>query len=97
VTLCSARISRPALGAWRSSPSTKIRKIPVSSMPMMTIMKPYVGMENSVPDSRRPRRFSAVSTITAVIATPTLCSATQGTTEPKLATPELTDTATVNT
>ncbi len=47
VTLCSARISRPALGAWRSSPSTKIRNRPVSSMPTMTIMKPYVGMANS--------------------------------------------------
>ena len=44
-------------------------------MPTMTIMNPYVGMANAVPDSRMPRRFSAVSTATAATATPTLCSA----------------------
>ena len=78
---CSASITRPALGAVRSWPSTKIRTRPVSSMPMMTIMKPYVGIANAVPDSRSPRRFIAVSTATAITATPTLCSATNGTTD----------------
>ena len=54
-------------------------------------------MANAVPDSRRPRRFIAVSTTTAATAMPTLCSATNGTTEPRLATPGETDTATVRT
>jgi hypothetical protein len=93
----SAAIVRAALGAVRSSPSTKMRTSPVSSMPTMTIRKPYVGMANAVPDSRSPRRFIAVSTATAVTATPTLCSATYGSTAPRLATPEETDTATVST
>ena len=63
----------------------------------MTITKPYVGMANAVPDSRSPRRFIAVSSTTAVTATSTLWVATNGTTEPRLATPEETDTATVST
>jgi hypothetical protein len=37
---CSPLMVSPALGARRSSPSTKIRNSPVSTMPMMTIMKP---------------------------------------------------------
>ena len=66
-------------------------------MPTITMMNAYVGMANAVPDSRRPRRLSAVSTATAASAMPTLCSATNGTTEPRLATPAVTDTATVRT
>jgi hypothetical protein len=44
-----------------------------------------------------PRRFIAVSTATAPTAIATLCSATNGATEPRFATPEDTDTATVRT
>ena len=54
-------------------------------------------MANAVPDSRRPRRLIAVSTTTAATAMPTLWVATNGTTEPRLATPAETETATVST
>ena len=67
-------------------------------MPTITIMKPYVGMANAVPDSRRPRRLIAVSSDHRDDRDQRPCaSATNGTTEPRLATPEETDTATVST
>jgi hypothetical protein len=44
-----------------------------------------------------PRRLSAVRTVTAITAMSTLWVATNGTTEPRFATPEDTDTATVRT
>ncbi len=97
VSCHSAAITRSALGARRSSPSTTIRTSPVRIMPMTTIMKPYVGMANAMPESCRPRRLTAVSRATATTAMSTLWSATKGTTEPRFATPEETDTATVST
>jgi hypothetical protein len=44
-----------------------------------------------------PRRFIDESTKIAMTEMATLCSATHGTTEPRLATPEAVDTATVST
>jgi hypothetical protein len=60
-------------------------------------MKPYVGIANATPDSRIPRRFIDVSTAIATTEMATLWWATHGTTEPRLATPEAVDTATVST
>jgi hypothetical protein len=93
--LSSAEITRSALGARRSWPRMNTRTSPVRIIAMMTMMNAYVGMENAVPDSRRPRRFMAVSKATAPIAMPTRFSATNGTTEPRLLTPADTETATV--
>jgi len=73
----------------------KTRTRPVAIMPTMTMMNAYVGMANAVPDSRRPRRLSAARMVTAAIAKGILCSATNGTTEPRLFTPAAVDTATV--
>lgn len=83
----SARISVPVT-AWNSPQTTMIR---------MPAMKPYVGMANALPDSRTPRRFSAVSTATITTEASTLWLATHGIAEPMFATPDEVDTATVST
>ncbi len=93
--LFSAEMTRPALGARSSWPRTKMRNRPVRIIPTMTTMNAYVGMANAVPDSRSPRRLTAVSRTTAPTAKMILFSATNGTTEPRLFTPAETDTATV--
>jgi hypothetical protein len=94
--LSSALMVSPALGARRSSPR-RIRTNPVMIMPIITIMNPYVGIANAAPDSRMPRRFIELNTKIAITAMATLCSATQGTTEPRFATPDAVETATVST
>ena len=53
-------------------------------------------MANAAPDSRMPRRFSAVSSTIAPTANGTLCSATNGTSAPMFATAAEIDTATVS-
>src|SRR3954451_21066348 len=60
-------------------------------------MKAYVGIANAVPDSRKPRRLSSMMTSTMATASSTSCPANEPTAEVMLATPELTDTATVST
>ncbi len=45
---------------------------PVSTMPRIMIMKPYVGIANAAPDSRTPRRFIEASTTIAMTAMATL-------------------------
>jgi hypothetical protein len=55
----------------------------------------YVGAANARPASRRPRRFTAASSTTNASANNTRRSASEGTAEMMLSTPEDTDTATV--
>ena len=52
-------------------------------------------MANAVPDSRMPRRFTAVNTTIAATPNATLCWAMNGTAEPMLAMADAVDTATV--
>lgn len=59
--------------------------------------KTYVGIANSVPDSRTPRRFISVSSTITATAQSTLCSTTKGTAEPRFSMPEAMETATVRT
>jgi hypothetical protein len=54
-------------------------------------------MAKNVPDSRMPRRFSAVRITIAPTANSTLCVATNGTSEPMFAAADAIDTDTVST
>ena len=54
-------------------------------------------MANAVPDSRMPRRLTAVSSTIATTPKSTLCWAMNGTAEPMLAMADAVDTATVST
>ena len=58
-------------------------------------MNRCVGAANNRPDSRTPRRFIAVSRATKPSAIRTRWSASAGSAEMMLSTPEATDTATV--
>ena len=53
-------------------------------------------MANAVPDSRIPRRLTAVNSTMAVTANATLCWAMKGTAEPMLDIAEAIETATVS-
>ena len=65
-------------------------------MPTITTMNAYVGMANAVPDSRRPRRLSAVRMAIAPIAMADLVLGhVRHTPTPRLFTPAEVDTATV--
>ncbi len=64
---------------------------------MMPSMKPYVGMAKNVPDSRTPRRFSAASTSTRMLAQNASCPETNPMAEAAFWMPEEIDTATVST
>ena len=54
-------------------------------------------MANSVPDSRTPRRFSAISTRTATAATQASWPSMNGSSDLAFCTPEEIETATVST
>ncbi|SLJ82847.1 Uncharacterised protein [Mycobacteroides abscessus subsp. abscessus] len=56
-----------------------------------------MGIANAVPDSRTPRRFTAVSNAMATTANSTLWVATNGMAEPMLEAAEEIETATVST
>jgi hypothetical protein len=56
-----------------------------------------VGIAKSVPDSRTPRRFSAVKISTALAATHASCPSMNGNSDFALCTPDEIDTATVST
>jgi hypothetical protein len=62
----------------------------------MPIMNAYTGTANAAPDSRMPRRFTAVSSTIAPTANHALCSATNGTSAPTFAAAAEIDTATVS-
>src|SRR4051812_48910320 len=92
----SAVSVKPALSAFISVPVAAWNN-PQTTMTRMPRMNPYVGIAKAFPDSRMPRRFNAVSTETITMDASTLCSATHGTADPMLATPDEVDTATVST
>jgi hypothetical protein len=73
----SGRIVRSALSTSGSVPLSS-RMNPHAHMPMMAVMKRYVGTAKNVPDSRTPRRFIAASTATAIAATITSCPLSDG-------------------
>ena len=58
-------------------------------------MNAYTGMAKALPDSRMPRRFSAVMTTMIPTAHSTGLRPTTPTAEPMLATPDAVETATV--
>ena len=92
----SASSVRLALAASTGWPSSRIRTSPQTIIAPMPIMNAYTGMAKAVPDSRIPRRFTAVSSTIAPTANDTLCSATSGTSAPMLAAAAEIDTATVS-
>jgi hypothetical protein len=59
------------------------------------MMNRYVGAANALPDSRTPRRFMSVSITTRATLSSTVHGTSAGKADVKLATPEVTDTATV--
>ncbi len=61
------------------------------------MMNAYVGMANATPDSRTPRRFSAITSRMEATQKNTLCSATIGMAEPMFAIADAVETATVRT
>jgi hypothetical protein len=63
----------------------------------MLTTKPYVGIANTVPDSRTPRRFTSASSAVSPIEMPTACGVSTGNADTMFATPATTDTATVST
>ena len=70
---------------------------PQIAIPMMATMKMYVGIANSAPDSRTPRRFSAVRSTTSPTASGTSCPSRNGRADFAFCTPDEIDTATVST
>ncbi len=58
-------------------------------------MNAYVGKANEIPDSFTPRRFTSVRSTTRPTLNSTTHGASPGKAETRLATPEVTDTATV--
>jgi hypothetical protein len=56
-----------------------------------------VGIENKVPDSRTPRRLSAINTTTTPAATHASLPSRMGKADLAFCTPDETETATVNT
>jgi hypothetical protein len=55
-----------------------------------------VGIANAVPDSRTPRRFISAIAATTSTASSVTCESRTGNAEARLATPALTETATVS-
>ena len=55
-----------------------------------------MGIANTVPDSRTPRRFISAITATTITAMSVTCASSAGNAEARLATPADTDTATVS-
>ena len=64
---------------------------------MMESMNTYVGIANSVPDSRTPRRFMVVSTTTTTTANSVSWPRRAGMADAAYCDPDETDTATVST
>ncbi len=58
-------------------------------------MNAYVGAANARPDSRSPRRFTAVSSTTIPTQIDSVCGARPGNADTRFDTPEVTDTDTV--
>ena len=71
--------------------------IPKAHMPRIAIMKRYVGTAKKVPDSRMPRRLSAVSSTTSPAANVASCPDRMGIAEAAYCAPDEIDTATVST
>jgi hypothetical protein len=72
-------------------------QIPVATSAYIAATNAYVGTANAMPDSRTPRRFTAVSRAMNSSESSTLCGARLGTAEASASTPAATDTATVST
>ncbi len=84
----------PALGASCVAPAAYFTK-PVMIIAMIATTNAYTGTANALPDSRMPRRFSAVTTMMIAMENSTGCAPTTPIADPMLATPEAVDTATV--
>ncbi len=88
-TICQFALS--ARSVWPRSIST-------AAYPTITkieAMKKYTGTAKKAPDSLTPRRFSRAMMTIAPTANHTLCFSTNGIVDPRLATPDEIDTATV--
>src|SRR5262245_8642447 len=70
---------------------------PTTTMVRMKRMKPYVGMANSVPDSRTPRRLASVISRTKPIDIQTRYLSSEGAAETMAKTPATVETDTVST
>jgi hypothetical protein len=71
------------------------RVIPTPTRTRIDATNPYVGIANSVPDSRAPRRFAKVTSATKKIDNATRCSFAHANAEPIANTPATTETTTV--
>ena len=92
----SALIPKPALSAGAIEPVPAWKRATRTSAPTMA-MNAYVGSAKAVPDSRTPRRFIRASTATTHTEIATLWLDRLVAADVMLATPALTDTATVRT
>ncbi len=69
--------------------------MPIAIVARIAATNPYVGIANSVPDSREPRRLAIVTSQTNPIESSTLWSLATGNADPIAKTPATIETTTV--